>query len=164
MSWYETFKIETLLKSAEVPECELGMKRDFAGMEVQVENPAGTERVGVNKKGVEWRTKMKYDYGFIYCVKGVDGDALDVYLGPNHKAKEVYVVHQVDPDSGEYDEDKCMLGFDSPGRAKEVYLDHYDRDDYFGSMTAVPFEKFKKIVENGEREVVNWKRRGKKVR
>lgn len=152
------------VKTAEVPEEELGMKRDFAGLEVNVENPAGTERVGVNNKGKEWRTKMKYDYGFIWSVKGTDGDALDVYLGPDQEAANVYIVHQVDPETGDPDEDKCMLGFDNPARAKEEYLAHYDSPKFFGSMSVISFDEFKKIVEEGDRQKVNWKKRAKKVR
>lgn len=157
-TWYFRYKM------SQVPEEDLGMIRDFAGLEVHVENPAGTERVGVGKDGKEWRTKMKYDYGFICSVKGTDGDALDVYLGPDQEAANVYIVHQVDPDSGEYDEDKCMLGMDNPARAKEEYLEHYDSPDFFGSMSVIPFEEFKKLVENGDKEKINWKRKGKKVR
>jgi len=161
-SWYVRYKIAS--KKQVVPEEDLGIIREFNSIEVHVENQAGTDRVGVNDKGVEWRTKMKYDYGFVYGIKGSDGDALDVYLGPDQDARKVYVVHQSIPETGEYDEDKCMLGFSSPGKAKEVYLDHYDSEEFFGSMTEVSFADFKKIVENGDRQKINWKKRGKKIR
>lgn len=164
MNWYLNYKVDSYLyRNAQVPEEDLGMIRDFAGIEVNVENSAGTERVGVNGKGKEWRTKMKYDYGFVCSIKGTDGDALDVYLGPDQKAKNVYVVHQVDPDTGAADEDKCMLGFDSEERAKKEYLAHYDSPKFFGSMTVVPFAEFKKIVQDGDKQKVNWKKKGKKV-
>lgn len=154
MNWYKRCKTE---------ERELGMKRDFAGITVHVENPAGTTRMGIDPDGHEWRIEMKYDYGFIYCVKGADGDALDVYLGPDQEAKTAYIVHQVDPSSGDYDEDKVMLGFESPEEAKKAYLKHYDSKDFFGSMTEIPFSEFKQIVMNGDRKKVNWKRRGEAV-
>ncbi len=154
MSWY---------KIAKSDESSFGMKREFSGLVVNIENPAGTERVGVNNKGKEWRTKMLYDYGFIYSVKGTDGDALDVYLGPDQEAEKVYIVHQNDPETGEYDEDKCMCGFSSAEEAKEVYLKHYDTPKFFGSMSEVPFEEFKDLVENGKREKINWKKRGIKA-
>lgn len=167
MNWYTISKLERLayvFRQSSVPEDELGMKRDFAGLKVNVENPAGTDRCGVNDKGKEWRTKMKYDYGFVYSIKGIDGDALDVYLGPDQEAEKVYIVHQVVPETGKFDEDKCMLGFESEDRAKEVYLDHYDSPEYFGSMSVIPFNEFKKIVENGDREKINWKKRAKRVK
>ena len=157
MNWYR-------FKLAEVPEQELGMKRDFAGLEVNVENPAGTERVGVDPDGHEWRTKMKYDYGFVYNAEGTDGDSLDVYLGPDMEADKAYVVHQVDPyNDHKYDEDKCMLGLENPKDAKKAYLYHYDRDDFFGSMTEVAIEDFKREVKSKNRKKVDWKKKGREV-
>lgn len=158
VNWYTTYK------TAEVPEEELGMKRDYAGLEVNVENPAGTDRVGISKKGKEWRIKMKYDYGFVSSIKGTDGDALDVYLGPDQEAKNVFIVHQVDPDSGAYDEDKCMLGFGDAKEAKKIYIAHYDSPKFFGSMSVISFKEFKKIVEDGDKKKVNWKKKAKKVK
>lgn len=157
MNWYR-------VKLAEIDEQDLGMMRDFAGLSVNVENPAGTDRVGVDPDGHEWRTKMKYDYGFVYNAEGTDGDSLDVYLGPNQDAEKAYVVHQVDPyDDHKYDEDKVMLGFDDLDSAKKAYLDHYDRIDFLGDVTEVDFEEFKKEVETGGRTKINWKNKGKKV-
>lgn len=152
-----------LSKIANAVEKDLGMKRLFADdIIVNVENPAGTERVGVNKNGKEWRTKMQYDYGFIYCAKGADGEGLDVYLGPDQEAENAYVIHQVDPDTGQYDEDKVMLGFANKSEAKKIYLEHYDSPDYFGSMTVLPFEEFKDIVTCGDKKRVTWNIKNKR--
>lgn len=145
-------------KFAEVDEENLGMMRNFNGLSVNVENPAGTERVGVNDKGEEWRTKMEYDYGFISSAKGEGGEGLDVYLGPDEESKKVYVVHQNDPESGEYDEDKVMLGFASKDQAKRIYLNHYDSDDYFGSITTIDFSEFEDIVNSPGEGKVTWKK------
>ena len=65
-------------------------------------------------------------------------------MGPDQEAEKAFIVHQVDPDSGDYDEDKVMLGFATEEDAKEAYLDHYDSPDFFGSMEVVDFEDFKK--------------------
>jgi len=89
---------------------------------------------------------MKYDYGFISSIEGEDGEGLDTYLGPNQEAEKVYVVHQNDPDTGEYDEDKIMLGFDSEKQAKEAYLAHFDNPDFLGSITEKTFKEFENIV------------------
>ncbi len=138
-----------LSKFAEkIEEDKLGMKRMFGeNIVVNVENQAGTERVGIKPNGEEWRSKMKYDYGFISCVKGEDGEGLDVYLGPNQEAKNVYIVHQNDPKTGEYDEDKVMLGFDNEKQAKKAYLEHYDSPNFFGSITQKTFKEFERLVE-----------------
>ncbi len=123
----------------------------FAGLDVSVENPAGSVRSGTDKAGNSWQTQMHNDYGYIKRTEGIDGDHVDVYLGPNEDAEYVYVVHQAKPDSGEYDEDKCMVGFDDPESAKAAYLKHYDRPEFFGSLTAVPMSLFKmRLDEKGE--------------
>lgn len=123
-------------------------RRKFRGLDILVENAAGTWRTG---KG--WATKMKYDYGEIAGSMGADGDAVDVFVGPNEKAPNVYVVHQVHvvgPKKGDYDEDKAMLGFTSSDDAKRAYLAHYDSPEHFGSITEMPFNRFEKLVTDGK--------------
>lgn len=108
------------------------------GLEIAIENPAGTVREG---KG--WRTKMKYDYGYVCRSEAVDGDEVDVYLGPNLDAPTVYVVHQRKyGDWKRYDEDKCMIGFDSEAAARAAYLEHYDDPRFLGPITAMPVDEF----------------------
>ncbi len=74
---------------------------------------------------------------------GKDKDHLDCYIGPNHEADTVYIVHQNDPVTGEYDEDKVMIGFDSEEEAKEAYLKQYDRPGFFGSIDKMSIDTFK---------------------
>lgn len=109
------------------------------GLEIAIENPAGTVREG---KG--WRTKMVNDYGYVCGSEAVDGDEVDVYLGPNMDgAAKVYVVHQRKYGRwDQYDEDKCMLGFDSLEDAKAAYLKHYDDPRFLGPITTMPVDEF----------------------
>ena len=154
MNWY---------KSAGLHEKDIGMKREFAGLTVHVENPAGTIRMGMDHDGEEWRIDMKYDYGFLYCSVGADDEGLDVYLGPNQEAKTTYIIHQAKPDTGEYDEDKVMLGFENAKAAKKAYLDHYNSADFFGSMSQIPYIEFFELVTKGGRTKVNWKKKSRKT-
>jgi inorganic pyrophosphatase len=155
MNWYQ----KSIMKIAGViPEEQIGSKREFAGLVINIERAAGTDRYGVNKEGEEWRTKMMYDYGFIASAKGEDGEGLDVYLGPNEKAKSVYIVHQNSPKTGKYDEDKVMVGFDSASKAKKGYLAHYDSPKFFGGMSEISFDEFKDIIENHKEGKVAWKK------
>ncbi|ATI15646.1 hypothetical protein [Bordetella phage vB_BbrM_PHB04] len=109
------------------------------GLEIAIENPAGSVREG---KG--WRTKMKYDYGYVCRSEAVDGDEVDVYLGPElETAPTVYVVHQRKyGEWAKYDEDKCMLGFPSEAAARAAYLEHYDDPRFLGPITAMPVDEF----------------------
>jgi hypothetical protein len=109
----------------------------FAGLPVEIENPKGSDRKGTDANGVEWRTRMNHHYGYIYGSQGADGDEVDVFLGENEKPKYAYVINQVDPDSGAFDEHKVMLGFHSPSEAKQAYLSNYS-DDWSGLGAVVP--------------------------
>lgn len=111
----------------------------WAGLEIAIENPVGTVR-----EGRGWRTKMQNAYGYICRSEGVDGDGVDVYLGPNMDGcAMVYVVHQRRAgDWKAYDEDKCMLGFDSEADARAAYLKHYDDERFLGPITAMPVDEF----------------------
>lgn len=110
----------------------------WQGLEIAIENPAGTVR-----EGNGWRTKMKYDYGYVCRSEAVDGDEVDVYLGPDLDAPTVYVVHQRKyGDWKRYDEDKVMIGFQSEADARAAYLKHYDDPRFLGPITAMPVAEF----------------------
>lgn len=118
----------------------------FQGFDISIENSKGSYREGKDKSGKAWHCKMYYDYGYIRRTEGVDGDHVDVYLGPDKNSKYVYIVHQVKIDNGEYDEDKCMIGFDSEDAAKKAYLKQYANPRFLGAISAVPLEMFREKV------------------
>lgn len=128
------------------------------GMEISIENRKGSLRRGVDKDGHEWETKMHADYGYIRGTIGKDKDHLDVYVGPNQESDKVFVVHQNDPVTGEYDEDKVLLGMGTAQEAKALYMKQYDRPGFFGSMEETTIEAFKKKafskVNHGKRLIV----------
>jgi len=127
---------------------KLSRRTYFRGLHISVETDKGELRHWYDKANDEkGTTKMKYPYGYIRRTKGTDGDHVDVYVGPNKRAKNVYVIHQMKaPDFKKYDEDKCMLGFLSAQAAKVAYLGHYNDKRFFGSMSVLPFEEFEKKV------------------
>ncbi len=118
----------------------------FNGLNISIENKKGTIRRGVDSDGHKWAIKMHYDYGYIRGTEGVDGDHVDCYIGDNIDAKNVYIIHQKIPGTDKYDEDKCMLGFDTLADAKAAYLKQYDKPGFFGGVDTVPFELFKQKV------------------
>ena len=120
---------------------------DIHGLHIKVENRKGSVRSGVDPDGNKWSIKMKYPYGYISRTKAADGEHVDCYVGDSRKSEIVYVVHQLDPSTGKYDEDKCMLGFKSFKEAKKAYLDHYDSPKFFGSMTEMTIDQFKKSLK-----------------
>lgn len=113
------------------------------GVELVIENPAGTVREGVDETGRAWRTEFRYAYGEIAGTEGVDGDPVDVFIGPYADAAEVYIVRQMKRKKwDQYDEDKCMIDFPSLEAARAAYLGHYDDPRFFGGIIAMPVGEF----------------------
>ena len=118
--------------------------RRFQGLDISIENPAGSVRKGIDRDGHEWRTRMRFDYGYIRGSKGVDKDHVDCYLGPHEAADFAYIVHQRKAGQWDrFDEDKVMLGFKTQKAARRAYLAHYDDPRFLGDITSMPMEEFK---------------------
>ncbi len=123
---------------------------EFAGFPIMIENPAGSVRCWGEGEHAG-QTVMKYDYGYIAGALGVDGDEVDVYLGPDENAEWVYVVHQMKPPSFTvYDEDKCLIGFQSADAARAAYLSQYNDPRFFGGMSQMSVEQFRRALVKHE--------------
>jgi hypothetical protein len=116
------------------------------GMDISIENKKGSTRSGTDKDGHEWHTEMNYDYGYIRGTVGVDKDHLDVYIGPNPESEIVYIVNQNDPVTGDFDEQKVMLGFNSEADANAAYLRQYDRPGFLGAIVKMDIDTFKETI------------------
>ena len=119
-------------------------KMKVKGMLLSIENPRGTVRQGQALDGSTWSQKMPHHYGFIRGISGADGDELDCFVGPNLMSDNVFVINQNDPASGEFDEHKCMLGFDSIEDATAAYHASFSHDwKGFGSAVALTMDNFR---------------------
>jgi hypothetical protein len=123
-------------------------RRKWHGLDISIENKKGSVRKWYDSHAKrEGSTKMHFAYGYVKGSLASDGDHCDVYLGPDETATNVYVIHQMKaPDFKVYDEDKSMLQFKSAADAKAAYLKQYDNPKFFGSMTTMSIEEFKKKV------------------
>lgn len=118
-------------------------KVSWRGLTISIENEAGSVRRGRKPDGTPWMTRMLHPYGYINRTEGVDGDHVDVFLGPDLDAPVVYVIHQRKVDDwANYDEDKCMVGFPSEEAARDAFLSNYDDPRFLGPITAMPVEEF----------------------
>ena len=117
------------------------------GMKITIENPIGSKRTFKRNDGTTGYVIMRNHYGYFGYTsgQGKDGDAVDVFLGPNTDDFErVYVIDQNKTD-GSFDESKVMIGFNSKEEAKKAYLSNYSSDwNGFRSITGVSLRLFKK--------------------
>lgn len=122
------------------------------GFDVSIEQPVGSVRSGKDASGKEWSQVMNNTYGYIRGTEGVDGDHIDVFLGPDMNSDMVYVVDQVNTD-GSFDEHKVMMGFPSLEDARSAYFSNYeDGWQGLGNITGVALDEFKKWIDSSKRK------------
>lgn len=123
------------------------------GMDLSIENPAGSERKGTDKDGKPWSVTMKSHYGYIKGTVGKDKDHIDVFVKPGTDEladdAPVFVVDQVNED-GEFDEHKVMLGFADQAEAEAAYLENYTKGwKGMGGVGATTLAEFKQWLKSG---------------
>jgi len=91
------------------------------GLDIAIENPKGGKRSGVDPNGEAWSVEMPAHYGYFKRTEGADGDQVDVYIGEHPQSEKAFIVDQVDPDTGAFDEHKVIIGANSLGEAKKIY-------------------------------------------
>lgn len=122
------------------------------GLEIAIENPKGGERSGVDRGGKPWRVRMPAHYGYVKGTEGKDGDHVDVYVGPNHASGKVFVVDQIDAETGRFDEHKAMLSYGSKTDALADYQKAFSdgkAKDRIGAVTEMTTGEFKSWVKSG---------------
>ena len=125
---------------------KLARRLDWRGLAIAVENEVGSVRPW---KGGE--TVMSAPYGYVMGTRGAlerehDGganhDCIDVYLGGNESSERVFVVRQLHPGTGAYDEDKAFIGFSSLEDAKTCFQLHRDDARAFGGIGEISWAEF----------------------
>ena len=129
----------------------------FGGYNFTVETPKGTTRSGKDEQGKPWSVTMHDTYGYILGKIGVDGDHIDMFINDAADLDtfdgNVFVVDQVNPETGEFDEHKVMYGYPSEEAATEAYLANYSKDwNGLGKVTSVPKSTFDKWLESSNRK------------
>jgi hypothetical protein len=119
------------------------------GMQIVIENPRGSVRRGVSSSGEIWRREMTAHYGYISGTKGMDGDQVDVFMGRHPESELVFVVHQINQSTGEFDELKVVLGETNMKTAKELYLSNYTKGWKCGDIEPMTVDQFKELLESG---------------
>lgn len=127
--------------------------KTFPGLNLSIENPAGSTRSGIDKDGKAWSNTMQHHYGYLRGTKGKDKEHIDVFVNPGAPegfAGDAFVVDQIEPTTGRFDEHKVLLGFGSIEEATAAYDSNYAADwQGRGTVTAVPMDAFKTWLKEG---------------
>ena len=119
----------------------------------KIENPEGSVREGDPRKGEDWKQEMKLaHYGRLRGIQGADGEAADVFVTKDARdtSRNVYVIDQVNPETGKYDEAKVVMGAASEAEAREIYAANYpDTWKGLGAITQYDQEQWSELIADG---------------
>lgn len=131
----------------------------LAGMQIAIENPRGSTRSGVGPiemgypEGKPWSVTLQNHYGYFNRTEGKDGDQIDVIIGQEIGSRKAFIVDQVDPKTGKFDEHKTLIGFKDIESARAGYMANYEEGwQGLGEITEVPIEEFKEWIGDGKRK------------
>lgn len=130
------------------------------GLDISVENPEGSTRTEKKPEDAndDWEpswssTMTNAHYGYFRGGKeGADGDAVDTFVAPgNQQSDKVFVIDQVNPETGKFDESKIMVGYPNEQAAREAYLANYEKGwQGLGAITEMGVRPFKKWLKEGD--------------
>lgn len=127
-------------------------KVEWNGIPLVIENPKDSLRHWKDSNGADRFTKMEFDYGEIPGTMGWDGDPLDVVVGPNRNAPEVYVVTIAQkPEFTTPDEQKCLLNFSSKDEALSAMLLLYDDPRFIYEVQTMGVGQFLEMVKQNKK-------------
>lgn len=116
---------------------------EWRGVPILIENPKGSFRHWTDSDGKPRSTEMQYDYGEFTGTMGMDGDPLDVIVGPDDNAPVVYVAmiaHK--PKFDTPDEEKVLVNFASKQDARTAMMWMYDDPRFLYSMRECGVSQF----------------------
>lgn len=127
----------------------------FQGLDLTVETMKGAQRTGRDRSGKRWAVTMPATYGYIKRTNGADGDQVDFYLGPYRAGNDqrAFVIDQVDPTTGAFDEHKVMLGYRDAGDALASFARAFSDGKgraRVGSVAALTIPELKGWLQRGD--------------
>lgn len=123
------------------------------GLDITIENPMGSTRSGTTPEGETWETTLPAAYGYVKRTEGADGDQVDVYVGPDPKSRQVYIVDQIDPKTGRFDEHKALIGYSDQSDALSAYDQAFSDgtgESRRGAVTPMGMGDFRKWLKSAD--------------
>jgi hypothetical protein len=124
----------------------------WQGHDIAIETEAGGVRTGMGGDGKPWSVTLPNPYGYIKRTKGADGDQVDITLGPQPQAPQVFVVDQIDPATGKFDEHKNFAGFPDEHQAVAAYHASFSDGSgpaRMGAVSSMSVPEFTQWVKDG---------------
>jgi hypothetical protein len=125
---------------------------EFRGLPIFIETARGENRRGGHGLN-RWQVTMPAHYGYIRRTSSAEGpaEAMDCFVGPDANQDIAWVIDQVDPVTGAFDEHKVMLGFKSATAALACYqLAYHDGGkDRISGVTAMKIADLVRWLEDG---------------
>jgi phage-related protein (TIGR01555 family) len=92
--------------------------RTIHGIDVVIETPKGTTR-----RGYGWASVMPADYGYCQGTSSEEGprEQMDIFVGPDEDSELAWVIDQLTPETGTFDESKAFLNFGSEKDVTDCY-------------------------------------------
>ena len=142
---YASMASQGALMKAELDPPPLSHTMEFQGLSIAVETAIGDGRHWHNKEtGEDGHTAMTLPYGYIRGSLGMDGEGVDVFVGPDDQAPLVFIVTTTKaPEFTTLDEQKVFLGFRRQADATQAFLSHYTDPRFMHAVTAMPLDEFK---------------------
>lgn len=126
---------------------------ELNGFNISIENPRGSIRRGTDTDGKAWEVTMPADYGYIKRTTGADGEQVDVYIGQSPESQAIFVVDQVDPATGAFDEHKVVMGAASRAEAALIYKSAFSDKSgakRMGGVTMMSPDEFRTWLKEGD--------------
>lgn len=124
---------------------------DLHGLPISIENPKGSTRRGTDGSGRPWETTLENHYGYIKRTLAKDGDQIDVFIGERPELTRAFVIDQIDPKNGKYDEPKVILGALDEADARRIYHANYEPGwKGLGAITPMEMDAFKGWVKSSD--------------
>jgi hypothetical protein len=138
------------------PQAEAGnyQKRhvEWQGFDIAIETEKGGLRTGIGGDGKPWSNESPAPYGYIKRTKGKDREPLDITLGDNPQAPQVFVVDQIDPATLKFDEHKSFGAFNTEAEAVAAYNGSFSDGSgpsRMGAITPMSVPEFQAWVDKG---------------
>jgi hypothetical protein len=145
-----TRKTKLILSQGEVKTGKYPMGTFFThDVEISIENPQGTVRMGQTRDGKEWQVIMPHHYGFFVGTKSqADGDPIDVFVGDSYDSEKVFIIDQFF--DGKFDEHKVMIFFKDGESAIKGYRASFDSDwNGNGAFKELTWDQLKDWMQSG---------------